>query len=54
VAQSGNASRDQFIEYIGTVLRHLEARYAGDKWDASMFVITDVLLVLLFATGLFR
>ncbi|BAU48849.1 hypothetical protein SVA_2299 [Sulfurifustis variabilis] len=53
VAQDRKAYRDGFTQYIGTVLRHLEAHYAADKWDVLMYVVTYVLVFLLFATDIF-
>lgn len=53
VADHRDSSHDEFTAYIGTLLRHLEAHYAADKWDLLMYVVTYVLVFLLFATGLF-
>lgn len=53
-AATRKGTRDEFTTYIGTLLVHLQAHYAADKWDLLMYVVSYVLVIIaLFATGLF-
>lgn len=52
-AATRKGTRDEFTAYIGNVLVHLQTHYAADRWDILMYVVTYVLVIALFASGLF-
>ena len=51
IASATVAERDELVAYVGTVLRHLEAHYAADRWDLLMYLTTYLLVLILLVSG---